>query len=307
MNQIEQVILLGAPRSGTTFLASLLENTRFGPPFETHFIPKYFKRLSDYGDLQDRDNFSALIKDISSERPVMQWKLDLNTDALYEELNGDISYANIVNLLCLKASQVKGYSSWGEKTPWYLSELDTLTTLFPSARFLYIVRDGRDVALSLLEKDWGPNNIYSCAHYWKNLNKKSEIIESLKAKGQLIELRYEDLLADPERYVKLIYAHLGEKYDVDAMSSILSATRSDNSGKWRKRMTPSQVRLFEQIASSTLIRFGYDVTFDEKPLNHVTSLLYRIHNKSIWLKFMFMTNVVDEFKIRFLGKEPFAD
>ena len=43
----KQVFILGAPRSGTTFLASLLTHTRFKAPFETHFIPKFYKKLSE--------------------------------------------------------------------------------------------------------------------------------------------------------------------------------------------------------------------------------------------------------------------
>lgn len=51
MQNCTQIFILGAPRSGTTFLASLLELTFFGKPFETPFITKYYKLLADYGDI----------------------------------------------------------------------------------------------------------------------------------------------------------------------------------------------------------------------------------------------------------------
>ena len=78
----EQLFVVGAPRSGTTYLSGLLEDTRFGTPIEPHFITKYHDRLDRYGDLQQAANFAHLIRDISRERPVMQWQLDLDADLI---------------------------------------------------------------------------------------------------------------------------------------------------------------------------------------------------------------------------------
>ena len=56
-----RVFIIGAPRSGTTLLASLLANTISGPPFEPHFITKYYKKLDDYGDITQLNNFGVEI------------------------------------------------------------------------------------------------------------------------------------------------------------------------------------------------------------------------------------------------------
>jgi len=174
----EQVFILGAPRSGTTFTASLLNETRFGVPVETHFIPKYLDKLDSYGNLDVRANFCTLVQDILRERPVAQWRLALLPERLFEKLEEPRSYPNIINAL-FAARDESTPSAWGDKTPWYINRLASLAEIFPKARFIYVIRDGRDVALSLLNREWGPNNLYACAKYWSELNLSNPAIEAL--------------------------------------------------------------------------------------------------------------------------------
>jgi len=307
MSKSKQVFILGAPRSGTTFLASLLSETRYKAPFETQFIPKYYHKLESYGDIKEFSNFSTLLKEILSERAVMQWKLDLDLNDFFKSFGENITYARMVDRLCAMKHKNNNDGYWGEKTPWYLNELDNIYQLFPDAKYIYIVRDGRDVALSLLEKEWGPNNIYACATYWKSLNGPNPVLDKLRKSGQLLELRYEDLLDDTERYIQEFYEFLGEPYNNEMVEKLASTTQKGNYYKWKNKFSASEIKLFDHIAASTLNKFGYETFESENKLSPVLEQYYKIHNKLIWAKFMFKTNVIDGFKIKFLGKEPFAD
>ena len=71
------IFIIGCPRSGTSLLARFLEPTIYGAPIETHFITKYKKKLSNYGELENFENFNKLLNDILKERPVMQWKINI--------------------------------------------------------------------------------------------------------------------------------------------------------------------------------------------------------------------------------------
>ena len=307
MDETKQVFILGAPRSGTTFLASLLTHTRFKAPFETHFIPKFYKKLSEYGDVNQFSNFSSLLDEILSERAVMQWKLNLNYEDFFNSFNGNVSYSELVDKLCSMRRNDNAEGCWGEKTPWYLLELVLINKLFPKAKYIYIVRDGRDVALSLLKKEWGPNNLYSCAEYWRTLNKETPLLAELKAKGQLLELRYEDLLDKTEEYVAQFYEFLGEPYDSAKLSPLISTVKGGNYNKWKESLTSQQISLFDKVAANTLNRFGYETFEEEATLGILARSVYVCQNKLIWLKFMFKTNVIDGIKIRFFGKDPFSD
>ena len=304
------LFILGAPRSGTTYLASLLKQSRFGAPFETHFVVKYYLRLSRYGKLNEFANFESLLKDIFKERAVQQWRLDFDPRAWFEELGEelgeDFGYAAIAEKVCRLAARKQGAECWGDKTPGYLTQLQHIDRLYPKARYIYIVRDGRDVAQSLLQKDWGPNNLMVCADYWKDYNRDDSRLITLAEQGRLYSIRYEDLLADVETHTEEIYRFLGETFDAEALQSVMGEAKSDNCYKWKSTLTERQVQLFERTAGDTLRRFGYEATQKEQGLSIGLSGYWRLHDFMCRMKFLFTTNVIDGVKIRFFGKEPFA-
>lgn len=305
--ETNQIFILGAPRSGTTFLSGLLRFTRYGRPIESHFITKYNLRIDSYGDLSKRHNFNKLLNDILSERPVKQWRLKFNIDEFYREIQPDFKYSNIVDKLLLKRSDLSSPNSWGDKTPHYLGNVDTISKLFPYAKFIYIIRDGRDVALSLLKKSWGPSNTISCAEYWSQLNRQSDTIEGLEKSGQLLKIYYEDLLNDPEEVIKFIYKFLDEVCSIEQRNHLAKSAKSSNYNKWRKSMTNSQIRQFEAIAKPTLSRLGYSSINTHPKLYPFEHTLAKSHNFVRRWIFLVNTNLIDGFKIRFLGKEPFDE
>lgn len=301
----EPIFVIGCPRSGTTLLSSLLGMTRYGAPFETHFIPKYYRRLSSLGDLGDAANFRRLVTAILKERPVMQMKLDVDIDDLFRR--GTRGYRELVDQLCIMRNRRLGLSAWGDKTPSYILELDIIHRLFPNSKYIYIVRDGRDVALSLMEETWGSNNTYSCAQYWKRCNAANGVLDMLRQRGEIFEVRYEDLIAEPTAWLPRIYGFLEEPYDENAMGGLIGSIRSRNCNKWRQRMTPDDVRTFERVASGTLKRFGYEVTYEEGAIGVGREIFYKCHDSALMALHLLKMNTVDAARIRYCGKEPFND
>ena len=72
-------------------------------------------------------------------------------------------------------------------------------------------------------------------------------------------------------------------------------------------MSARQVLVFDSIAGATLKRFGYQVTAEEKPVSFVWKMFYRLHNVIFRVRHLFIINVIDGIKIKFFGKEPFAE
>jgi hypothetical protein len=303
----EPIFILGAPRSGTTFLASMLKQTKYGAPFETHFITKYYKQLHKYGDLDIYENYFKLISKMLEERPVMQWQLHFDIYENFKRLKPNIQYKDIINQICLSAAHKNNKNCWGDKTPHYINDIEIIYNLFPDSKYLYIVRDGRDVALSLLKKPWGPNNIYECAEYWKKLNAKEDVLKVLANKGQLYSLRYEDLLDNTQWHTKNIYKFLNEEITETTINQIARNVKKGNYGKWKSELTESQIKIFENIAAKDLMRFGYTVKYHKEDINIGKKIFYKAHHRILLLKYLFTINVIDGFKIKFLGKQPFAD
>src|SRR5262249_12607901 len=138
---------------------------------------------------------------------MMQRQIQIDADALFDTIPH--TYAALVHAIGLAYARQQGTAWWGDKTPMYIEHLELLHSLFPAARMIYIVRDGRDVALSLMRESWGPSNAFVCAEQWRRENEPRPIVAELKSKGLLYQLRYEDLLADPARVLGDIMAFLG--------------------------------------------------------------------------------------------------
>ena len=302
----KNLFILGCPRSGTTLLSNLLTDTDFGAPIETHFITKYYKKLPSYGNLNDRQNFTRLIRDILNERPVKQWRLQVSPEHFFSELK-EYTFSKIVNELCLKRSRLIGKRYWGDKTPHYILEVEILYKLFPYAKFIYIVRDGRDVALSLLKKPWGPSNIFSCAEYWRDCNTWNSTLEILKTNKQLITIKYEDLITQPEQIIINIFNFLEQQYDHVKIHKTISNINCVNSNKWKTKMSRRQIKLFENICADILIMHNYKTSYQKKKINLFIFFWYKLLTYAQRIKFLFVHNIIDGALIKFCNKEPFAE
>ncbi|MBI5742120.1 MAG: sulfotransferase [Nitrospirae bacterium] len=302
----QPLFILGCERSGTTLLASLLQCSSYGELVETHFITKYYKHLDNYGNLRDKNNLTKLLKDILKTRSVMQWKIRIDLDRFYEELE-EFSYREIVHNLCMKMARKNGNRLWGDKTPHFTLDVDILYEIFPNSKYIFIVRDGRDVALSLLNEPWGEHNIFTCAERWNKYNRSNQILEQLNNQKQLFFLRYEDLLDNAEKILRDLYKFIDEEFHEKEMNKLIKGIRKGNYNKWKSTMSERQIKVFENTAADTLKRFGYETTYDETGINGFMKAAYHVHESIMKVNFLFRTNVIDGIKIRYFGKEPFAD
>jgi len=167
---------------------------------------------------------------------------------------------------------------WGDKTPIYTSYVDLLKELFPSAQFVHIIRDGRDVALSMLDK-WGAKephvDLYFTARNWVRRIQQAQASGTRLSPEQFYELRYESLVESPEQALQGVCAFLGEEYVSEmAQSHLLAAARippgdfhqaireppnMSRVQRWRREMSEKDLRLFQRVAGGLLTGLGYPV------------------------------------------------
>ncbi|MEX0668086.1 MAG: sulfotransferase, partial [Acidimicrobiia bacterium] len=165
-------------------------------------------------------------------------------------------------------------------TPGYVLDLDLLARLFPEARFVHVIRDGRDVALSYLERRFGPGDLGQAALYWRRRVTAGQEGGARLGPHRYQELRYEELIDDPEGIVKRVCTFIHLEYDPSMLryferADELTAAAADPDAHqslalppthglrdWRTQMEPSDVALFEGLAGGTLASLGYDRVFD---------------------------------------------
>jgi len=277
--QVQQeppVFVVGGQRSGTTMLRLMLNShPHIAIPFESDFIPQFYRRLADYGDLGAKENVARLLDDIVEQPFVKRGKLVRDKAEILA--HHPQSYPELIRAIYRVYAESEGKRRWGDKDPDYVTELDVLWKLFPGCRIVHLVRDGRDVAISLRELDWGSKNLLKLARDWIWQVTLGHKMGAMLAPEYYMETRYEDLVLEPEQTLRRICAFIGEQYFPEMLSYHETAAtampiaslkyhgtsvRPPDTTKvqaWRRRMSAADRILFEEVASRTLREFGYEV------------------------------------------------
>jgi hypothetical protein len=157
-----------------------------------------------------------------------------------------------------------GQTHVAERTPWHVHHLPLIGEVYPDARFVHIVRDGRDAVRSLVAKAWGPATVGEGAQEWR-ASVEAGLAAAPGLGDRLIEVRYEALLADPRAEVERVYAHLGLEGGVDraltAAAEVANLGGHDGrvgAGKWREGWGRRELRAFDRVAGDLLRELGYE-------------------------------------------------
>jgi hypothetical protein len=174
-------------------------------------------------------------------------------------------------------ADARGKTRYGDKTPSYMQELDLLERVFPEAQYVHIVRDGRDTALSFMEMRRRPRfnlarprGLATFASQWRLE------VEGARELGRRIperyhELRYEDLVREPQAELERLSDFLGLEFEPAMLSyheGIDASTLQDHpllgkpptagTRRWQEQMSAADVQVFEAIAGDTLSELGYE-------------------------------------------------
>lgn len=268
------LFVFGAARSGTTYLNNLLDNWfDYGMGPEGTFVAQFAARLNRYGDLEDDANLNRLIEDVSRcemleitrHKYAEEHRFDVTPEMIRAALPAR-TYAGVVYSVFACVAQAQDRKHVGNKNPAFWQTLPLLESLFPdTARYLCIVRDGRDVALSTMQMEWGHRSSYVCAQTWvQSLHAVHDFARQVPPE-RLLVIRYEDLLDDPTVTIGRLEAFLG--VDLGARRAQLLAEaegnpKRKNYGKWRTQMSPGDIRQFEAVAGAELAAYGYERTLE---------------------------------------------
>jgi hypothetical protein len=158
-----------------------------------------------------------------------------------------------------------------DKSPRYVRNLPTLHELWPAARFVHLVRDGRDVGLSVLSwkkvvvrgelvanlPTWEEDRTTTVALWWERLVRLGREDGAQLGEAQYHELRYEALVADPASVCERLCAFLGVPYDETMVRDHEGRPPTPGLRKWRMQMPPEEVERFEAAAGELLEELGY--------------------------------------------------
>jgi hypothetical protein len=178
--------VVGCPRSGTTLLRLILDShpaISAGP--ETRFL--WGIRALEERNWATLEGFGLSLD---------EWHAQVRT--LFESLH-------------LRYAHHQGKARWADKSPDYALMLDYIDTLYPDAQLVHIVRNPRDV-IDAWRRFYGVKSVHRAARAWVRYVRAAHEFARHQPAERVMELRYEDLVGDPESTLRRLFDWLGEPW-----------------------------------------------------------------------------------------------
>jgi len=264
--------VVGSDRSGTTMFRLMLnEHSRLHIPRESWFLMELMDNLPLQGKLSETDLERAFTL-ISTHRRWKDWpSSDEDLVRVFKSLKA-VTLAELVDSVFRGCGNLQGKPRWGDKTPKYIDEVRRLSVLFPGAKFIHVIRDGRDVCMSLRGFRWQGESIYSIAEYWRDVIYAGRRAEQLLGSEAYLEIDYEDIVVDPEASLRRVCQFLGEEYESAMLefhknaaeniadfekekgihTKTMRAPRAEDIYRWKSEMSLIHVAMFEAVAGPAM-------------------------------------------------------
>lgn len=273
----QPLIIVSSGRSGTTLLRSMLVmGGEIAIPPETEILPTamlQFTAMQELGWV----NLSRLVislQENSFNFPL--WEMDLNPVYLAAKAvpPQEQSLARLIDLLYMGYADAHFPDAicWGDQTPdnflyyhWFLS-------VFPQAKYLHVLRDGRDVVASLLKMK--NHSLDYAVGRWQQSIHNADKISAQVPKSNYMELRYEDLVTDTASSLQRVCVFANIAYVPDMLEYWRSTTTVEHQrythhenlakpvftssiGRWKERLSPEQQQAVQAQCAPLLQRYGY--------------------------------------------------
>lgn len=293
MFDVQPFFILSNPRSGSSLLRIICEShSNITVPPECGFLDWWYQKYKNWNvsDSKNPETIIQFCKDLNSSKKFETWNFDFNLfkDLVLNELPS--SYTQLLTLVYISfgLKNDKNIMAFGDKNNYYVKKTKLIHELFPNAKYIYIVRDGRDVATSYkaIKKLKStskyipklPISIAEIANEWQDNNKILISFFKTLPKKQGLIVRYEDLILQLEEECKKITNFLNVPFDINMLNyyninkelnlepketldwkkKTLEKPDISNIGKYKELLSKEEIAVFNSIAKKTLNHFFYD-------------------------------------------------
>ncbi|MGI9019798.1 MAG: sulfotransferase family protein [Solirubrobacterales bacterium] len=285
--QVPAPFVVGAGGSGTTTLRLMLDShPQLAVPPETHFLPTLARRADKPGAT------AASLATVIHGDP--RWgDFGFTREELEEVISSvePLTGTGVARAFYRRYADRHGKPRWGDKTPVYVKSMRRIQRLLPEAYFIHLIRDGRDVRLSRLNRVHEPPPIENAARRWRRRIERARRISA--DLNHYMEARFEDLIMDPEPTLRRICEFVSLDYDpvmldywksaedrLQEMAHNLPAehnqkrrpgTRLERKkssmkppdpsmvGKWKSALSEEDIATYEAESGELLAELGYEV------------------------------------------------
>ncbi len=281
------VFIVGCPRSGTTLLRLMLDNhPSLAIPDESHFIVELHDpgRPTASGQLTEE-----ILERVFGHERFERWKFNPAQVRQMAAITRPPTYSEVIATVFGAYAAAQGKPRWGDKSPPYVKHIPLLAELFPRARFIHIIRDGREVATSLAAHEWGPPTPVEGASVWQRQVRAGRRAGRQLPADRYLELRLENLIAEPERVLRGACDFLDEPFAPEMLDYHRTAAKRVWTGEsgdpkavdhsnvrfpptpglrdWRAGLSVAEQQAVEAAAQPLLGELGYAAEVPPRPGN----------------------------------------
>lgn len=281
--------LVGCPRSGLTLVRAMVEShpdLALAP--ESKFLLKAVPGRSG--------GFTPghFVEQVFADEQFRRWGLSRTAVELSFHATPPRDYVDAVRHVYTLWAAQWGKVRYGDKTGDHVLSLGPITALFPEARVIHLIRDGRDVAASFMELGWS-ENIEQAALHWRQRVLKGRQAGEILGRDRYLELRYEDLVTRTEDTLHRLCGHISLPFDRAMLNHQRAAglvarteplaNRNRYLGRpvmprlrdWRRDLPPAAVDRFEVVAGDLLAELDYELRTPRRTQGLGTRVAARSH------------------------------
>jgi hypothetical protein len=280
---MQSLFVFGCYRSGTSLLRLMLNaHSKISIPEETRFIPFLGKDIKDSQSVLSGAEAQRMAQYIHRYLSRNQrWVNTPTAQEILDHCNGKYSFYNIVRSVCTYPWIKPELRYWGDKTPIYSLHGLLLDRLFPDSKFIYIIRDVRDVAASIRKLPLrGALSMVSIGGDWSRVLCMAQATGKVVGPERFLEIHYEDLVVDPAGILRKICTFLQLEFEESMLKyylqeeakrlsrqrhhvNVVKPVNNKTVGNYRKVIKPKHIKVIEKICGPILLSYGYNL---ENPL-----------------------------------------
>jgi hypothetical protein len=290
------ILIIGTERSGSNLLRLVLNShSNIAIPHPPHFMRYFAPLTSAYGDLTQVRNRRALVRDaqLLLRRHIHPWEHPIDADRVLAQSTASVF--GVVGAFYEEYRRAEGKPRWGCKSTFTVHHVPEVRAEYPNARFVWLVRDPRDVAASAKRAVFNHFHPYRTAQLWAEQQSLAAAALDEHGPGVVHLIRYEDLVTDPEPTLRRLCEFLDEPFEPAMLAhhrSRAAQRTASLSQSWHNTdrpitagrvgshvndLTAAQVRQVELAAGPMMSRLGYAVEAGE-PGRAPSMALIRAHD-----------------------------
>jgi hypothetical protein len=301
--------IIGRPRSGTTMLKSLFDaHPNIIVPIEFPIIRELSYKYSKK-NIWSKQDLTEFFNDISKTRfsefndTINYFELNkVNQEKLFKDLmecEGNTSFTTVIKVLYLNTFSVfpkENILLFGDKNPIYSMYVKEIFKIFPEAKYIHLIRDYRDHALSLLKlKVYQIPSIALIAYQWKRSLRMTDKVKR-KHPDNFYTIKYEDLVLSPKPEMKKIFDFLGIAFNETILNfntkiqrefstatnidefknyhnNLINPVNTSSVNKWKTEMDKNSQMIADISVGNYAEKYGYERTFKNKFIRYLIPVL----------------------------------